>query len=63
MERITCAKKIAAYIKENQISIEQTARDTAVPREKLDGTSAENLSASEFLDLCDYLGIRPEEMR
>ena len=63
MERVTCAQKITAYLNENQISAEQTARDTAVPLEKLNGTSKENLTATEFLDLCCYLNIRPEEMR
>ena len=63
MERGTCAQKITAYLKENRISTEQTARDTEVPVEKLNGTSSENLSASEFLELCRYLNIKPEEMR
>lgn len=63
MECLTCAQKMAAYLKENQISVEQTARDTEVPPEKLDGSCKENLSAAEFLELCRYLGIKPEEMR
>ena len=55
MECLTCAQKMAAYLKENQISVEQTARDTEVPPEKLDGSCKENLSAAEFLELCRYL--------
>ena len=63
MQRVTCAQKIAAYLKENQISAEQTAQDTGVSLEKLNATGQENLTAAEFLEVCWYLNIKPEEMR
>lgn len=56
-------KHLATYIWENQISIKQTALDLSISEEKLRGESEENLTAGEFLELCNYLGIRPEKFR
>ena len=63
MNQNSAARRIADYIQKNHISAEQTSRDTGISLAKLNGTSQENLSASEFLDICAYLNIRPEEMR
>lgn len=63
MDQNNVTKKIADYIQKNHISVEQASRDTGIELAKLDGTSREKLSASEFLEICAYLNIRPEEMR
>ena len=59
---ISTTKKLINYIQENQISIKQTSLDVGISEEKLRGESEESLTAVEFLDLCSYLGIRPEEL-
>jgi len=58
----SAAKRLMAYIQENQISIKQTSLDVGISEEKLRGESEESLTAVEFLELCSYLGIRPEEL-
>lgn len=54
--------KIAKYICENHISVEQVSRDTGIAEAKLINRSEENLSATELLEVCVYLNIRPEQL-
>lgn len=40
------------------------SRDLGIPKERLQpGKSHKNFTASEFLEICVYLGIRPEKFR
>lgn len=63
MEKVTGVSKIIAeYIKENKLSVSQISMDTGVPIDKLLNKS-EPLNAAEFLEVCSYLNLRPEDMR
>lgn len=53
---------IKKYIKDNQISIEQISKDTGIPVEKIIDDDV-SFSATEFLEMCSYLNIRPEKMK
>lgn len=59
----TITKRIAEYISHNQISISQITLDTGISGEKLQIDTTGTLNATELLVLCDYLNIRPEEMK
>lgn len=54
--------RLANYIAQQHISPERVAMDTGVALEKLVPETKETLEAGEFLELCLYLGIRPEDM-
>ncbi len=51
------------YMEKHAVSIAQTARETGIPDEKLRAGTKEKLTAEEFLELCVYLKVRPEEIR
>lgn len=53
---------VAKYISDNNLSILQIVKDTQIQEEKLRIGTKEKLSAQEFLELCDYLNITPEEL-
>ena len=61
MPKLDVTSKIIHYITEKQIAINQISKDTSIPEVKLKGDSKEKLSAGEFLDLCYYLNIKPEQ--
>lgn len=54
-------KGIAEYIFEHHISTLQITRDTQIPEHKLKRDTNEKLTAAEFLMLCAYLNIKPED--
>lgn len=54
--------RLANYIAQQHISPERVATDTGVALKKLVPETEETLEAGEFLELCLYLGIRPEDM-
>lgn len=54
-------KEIAKYISEKQLSVEEIENDLGIPRTKLVKETEEDLSADEFMRLCLYLGVRPEQ--
>ena len=54
--------RLAEYMEENEISTRQVALDTEISEEKLQADTQDCLSAAEFLSLCSYLNIRPEEL-
>lgn len=61
-KEISITNKIVHYIKSNQITVNQMAYDTGIPQEKLvdeEGT----LNATEFLEICAYLNLRPEDIK
>lgn len=51
---------IAKYIGEKNIEIEEVVEATHIKREKLT-LNQEKLTAGELLELCAYLGVRPED--
>ena len=56
------SEKLVEYIKQNNISIEQISKDTGVSGFKLSKTDV-GFTASEFLELCSYLHLKPEDLR
>ena len=52
-----------AYLEKNKIEPEFAARSTGISAEKLRRGYRSPLDADDFLTLCIYLGIRPEEVR
>ena len=51
-----------AYIDKMQISTERIAEEIGILEDKLHPGYEEPLWAEEFLELCVWLGIRPEEV-
>lgn len=49
-------------IQERGLSIQEISEKLNIPIEKLIPGTKEKLSAKEFLELCAYLHIRPEEV-
>ena len=56
------ARWLADYMSEHGISIEMVERELKIPRIKLEVGTMEQLWADEFLRLCAYLNIRPEDI-
>lgn len=56
-------KKITEYMKIHQIPMEQTAKDLRIDIQALQSGKKGSLSAGEFLDLCHYLNVKPEELK
>lgn len=54
-------KEIAKYISKKQLSITDIEEKLRIPRRKLTVDTNDKLTAQEFLALCLYLEIRPEE--
>lgn len=54
--------RLAEYLQNNQISTAQVAEDTGISEEKLLTDTTKTLNATEFLELCAYLNIQPEEI-
>lgn len=54
---------VANYIKEQSFSIEQIVSELQISEEKLRIGSEAELEAVEFLELCAYLGVTPEQIR
>lgn len=59
---MSVSKKITNYIKSNNISVSQISKDTGIDEEKLLG-NLQPFNATEFLELCFYLNIRPEDFK
>lgn len=58
----TVTERVATYLRDNEISVTQTAKDLHIMEDKLLNKS-EPLEASEFLALCKYLHIQPEKFQ
>ena len=54
-------KYIMQYIREHDISFQRVKKDTGIDLLLLESNS-NNLLADDFLRLCIYLGIAPEEI-
>ena len=59
----TITEKLAIYIADNHLSVTQVARDTAISEDKLQVGEKESLNATENLELCYYLNLKPEELK
>ena len=53
---------IISYVLEHQIPCEALAKETGVPMDKLMPGYQEPLLADEFLKICVYLKLRPEDI-
>ena len=62
VKRVHIPKQIVNYIKVNNLSVSRISIDTGIDEEKLLG-NMEPFSAAEFLELCFYLNVRPEDFR
>lgn len=56
------ARYIARMIDKNNLYIEEISAKLDISKEKLILGTKESLSAEEFLRLCQYLHIRPEDV-
>ena len=63
MKKRTMTMRLAEYIRDNQISTGQVAEETGIPEEKLRTDTDSILNATEFLELCAYLNVKPEELK
>ena len=54
--------KLIKYIKEKEISTSQISKDTGIWEKKLTDENV-TFTASEFLELCSYLHLKPEDLR
>ena len=54
---------IANYIKDQGFSVEELSFHLKLPESKLRGGTENDLSAEEFLNLCSYLKVTPEQIR
>lgn len=53
---------IIGYLESYGIPAESVSKEVDIPQEKLKAGYRRPLSAEEFLELCIYLGIRPEDV-
>ena len=56
------ARYIAEFIEKKKLSIKEISINVNVSKKKLILGTEESLTAEEFLRLCQYLHIRPEEV-
>lgn len=62
MHKEDMTQLIQHYIQTQGISIRQMVLDLNIEEDKLTGKSQEKLLATEFLSICQYLGIEPREL-
>jgi len=63
MDRLDVTDKMVQYIANNKIEVEQIAKDTHISASKLRGETRDRLMAAEFLELCRYLHVKPEDFK
>lgn len=56
------ARYISEFIEKNHLNIEEISEELDILKEKMILGTEESLSAEEFLRLCQYLHIRPEDV-
>lgn len=61
MKRKSATERITCYMAEEKIFITQASIDLGIPEEKLRFQDGEELSAAEFLKLCSYLHVLPQD--
>ncbi|MBC5668477.1 MULTISPECIES: hypothetical protein [Eubacterium] len=57
---MSVSEKVSKYIESNNLSFLQISKDTGIDERKLRG-EIKPLEAGEFLELCFYLNVKPEE--
>lgn len=62
MEQSKVTEYILEYMKEHHIMSSTLSRQTGIPEEKLTPDYKEPLLAEEFLRLCAFLRLSPEEI-
>ena len=63
MEKSAVTEFFLKYFEKNRINIEKISEKTGIEKEKLSENCRQPLTSEEFLELCFYLGIKPEEVR
>lgn len=63
MESRGVTEWMAGYIETQGFSTREIARKLKISERKLKGRAARDLNAEEFLELCCYLQITPEQIR
>lgn len=58
---IKVSEQIRKYIKDNNIPVAQIVTDTGISEEKI-VSGANPFNATEFLEICSYLNLSPEDM-
>ncbi len=61
LEHKNITESVVQYLHNSNISIAQTASDLGISEDKLRICNDTRLDASEFLALCQYLNMRPED--
>lgn len=56
------SQQLALYMQQNGISTERVSLHTCIPEVKLRTGAKQPLNATEFLELCSYLQIKPEDI-
>ena len=62
MNKSRVTEYILAYMQEKGISASEISGQTGIPEEKLYPDYSEPLLAEEFLELCVFLRLSPEEI-
>lgn len=63
MSQMNITNYMAEYIANSKIMPKKICEDTGIAESKLILGSQEILDAAEFLSLCQYLNLQPEEIR
>lgn len=63
MEKHGISEAIETYLSQNKIASSQIAKELDISEDKILGRNGESMLASEFLELCRYLNIEPEQFR
>lgn len=58
----SASARITKYIKDNNIPVTQIVYDTGISEEKILNEEM-SFNALEFLEICSYLNLRPEDMK
>ncbi|MFQ9515651.1 MAG: helix-turn-helix domain-containing protein [Eubacterium sp.] len=56
------SQRITKYIKDNNIPVAQIVYDTGISEEKILNEELA-FNATEFLEICSYLNLRPEDIK
>lgn len=62
MKEFSVTEYMIHYMEQNHMESKKVASETGISKEKLTKGYQEPLFADEFLTLCVYFGIRPEEV-
>lgn len=63
MEKSAVTEFFLQYFEKNRISMDEVSENTGIKKEKLSEGYRKPLSSEEFLELCVFLGVKPETVR